>query len=76
MVSLESTQTRPVSERTAGDHPQPGQHRHLEQAAPSRFPAWLRFGVYQSAVERLDELAVPRHLHTVDVYLWQRDEVT
>ena len=39
----------------------------------AKFPGWFAFGAVDAIRERIDELAEPRHLHTVDFPLDQRD---
>ena len=39
----------------------------------AKFPPWFSFDASGKIQNRLDELAQPRHLHTVDFPLWQRD---
>ena len=38
----------------------------------AKFPGWFAFGAVEAIRERIDELAEPRHLHTVDFPLDQR----
>ena len=39
----------------------------------AKFPPWFSFDASDKIKARVDELAQPRHLHTVDFPLWQRD---
>ena len=39
----------------------------------AKFPPWFNFDASDKIQDRIDELAQPRHLHTVDFPLWQRD---
>ena len=39
----------------------------------AKFPPWFSFDASDKIKARIDELAQPRHLHTVDFPLWQRD---
>ena len=37
------------------------------------FPSWFAFDAQDGIQDRIDALAQPRHLHTIDFPLWQRD---
>ena len=72
VVGIETEATRPASERSSvvvRNDESIALHGRRDIA----FPPWYRFGVYQRAVARLNELAQERHFHTVDLYLSQRD---
>ena len=42
-------------------------------AREAKFPGWFAFGAVGPIRARIDELAEPRHLHTIDFPIWQRD---
>ena len=49
------------------------QSQTLWDLREAKFPNWFAFGASDKIQARIDELAQPRHLHTVDFPLWQRD---